>query len=123
MEPRASVAIVDDDESVRESLPDLLHELGYTARAFASAGGYRASGFIPQTQCLLLDIAMPDMIRLPQLQRELLRDGYTFPVIFITAMSDKSLPPGLLQNGAVDCLFKPFSEESLRRALNAAFSK
>ncbi len=117
--PRLLVVVVDDDESVRESLPDLLRELGYAARAFASAEEFLASGCIADARCLILDIAMPGMSG-PELQRELILQGHTIPVIFITALADKSLPPGLLRQRPVGCLFKPFSDQDLREALAAA---
>lgn len=116
MSPRPLVTVVDDDESVRESLPDLLQELGYSTRAYASAEEFLACGGLQGTQCLILDIAMPGMSG-PELQRELVLRGHSIPTIFITALADKSLPPGLLQQQAVECLFKPFSEQALREAL------
>ena len=119
MVSRPLVTVVDDDESVRESLPDLLRELGYVARAFASAEEFLASDCIPDTRCLILDVAMPGMSG-PELHRELLLQGRTIPVIFITALAGQSRPPGLLQQGAVACLTKPFSEQDLRVALAAA---
>jgi FixJ family two-component response regulator len=119
MKRRTLVAVVDDDESVRESLPDLLGELGLAARAFASAKEFLGSNCIADTRCLILDIAMPGMSG-PELQRELIRRGHVIPTIFITAQSRESVPPGLLEQGAVDCIFKPFSEQDLRAALDAA---
>ena len=118
-DPMPLVAVVDDDESVRESLPDLLSVLGYGARAFASAEEFLACDCIADTRCMILDIAMPGMSG-PALHRELVRQGHRIPVIFITALAGKSLPPGLLQQGAVACLSKPFSEQDLREALLAA---
>ena len=122
MLPRPFIAVVDDDESVRESLPDLLRELGCSATAFGSAEEFLASDCISHTQCLILDIAMPVMSG-PGLHRELILQGRTFPVIFVTALADKSLPPSLLQQGAVACLSKPFSEQELREALAAALQR
>jgi len=119
MASRPLVAVVDDDESVRESLPDLLGELGYTARAFASAEAFLASDTLGQARCLILDIAMPDMSG-PELFRELRARGSVLPVIFITAQMDASVRPDLMAQGAVDCLFKPFSEQALRAALQSA---
>lgn len=116
MQQRALVSIVDDDESVRESLPGLLSTLGFTATAFASAKAFLASGEVCNTQCLILDVAMPDMSG-PQLQTELRRRGLNVPIIFITAESDGQLRAALLAQGAVECLFKPFSDEDLRSAL------
>lgn len=116
---RPLVAVVDDDESVRESLPDMLRELGCEPRVFASAAEFLASDCIAATRCLILDIAMPGMSG-PELHRELVLRGHTIPVIFITALAERSLPPGLLQQGAVACLMKPFSEQGLSAALAAA---
>ena len=119
---RTLVAVVDDDESVRESLPDLLRELGFAARPFESAEEFLAADCVADTRCLILDIAMPGLSG-PELQRELIRRGHAMPTIFITAQSRQTLPPGLLQQGAVDCLFKPFSERDLRAALDAALPR
>jgi FixJ family two-component response regulator len=113
------VSIVDDDESVRESLPDLLRELGYAVQAFSSAESFLGSDVIDRTQCLILDVAMPGMSG-PELQRELTRRKHKIPIIFITAHADGTQLPGLLENGAVGCLFKPFSEAELLGALKAA---
>ncbi|MCU0069966.1 response regulator [Pseudomonas koreensis] len=113
------VSVVDDDESVRESLPDLIKEFGFAVQAFASAQAFLASPFLDLTHCLILDVAMPGMSG-PDLHRELLRRGYRIPVIFITAHSDASEQAKLLSHGAVECLFKPFSEAQLLKALSAA---
>jgi FixJ family two-component response regulator len=115
------VAVVDDDESVRESLPDLLGEIGFKARAFASAKEFLAYDRIADAQCLILDISMPGMSG-PELQCELIRRGHLIPTIFMTARSKDSIPADLLQQGAVECLFKPFSGAVLRAALNAALN-
>ncbi|WP_420997310.1 response regulator [Cupriavidus sp. 30B13] len=120
MEVRLLVAVVDDDESVREALPDLLREFGYAVRAFSSAQAFLASDCIGQTKCLILDIAMPGMSGL-QLQRELRQRGQAIPVVFITAHADESVRPRVLEQGAAACLLKPFSEEALLAALSAAF--
>jgi len=113
------VTVVDDDESVRESLPDLLREFGYAVRAFASAEEFLASDCVRQTRCLVLDITMPGMSG-PELQRELRRRREEIPIVFITAHEDETVRPRLLQQGAVECLFKPFSETALRAALDTA---
>ena len=116
---RPLVSVVDDDESVRESLPDLLGEFGLAARTFSSAEEFLASDCAGQTRCLILDIAMPGMSG-PELQRELKRRSQTIPIIFITASTDQSVRPQLLEQGAVECLFKPFSDTDLLEALKAA---
>ena len=119
MSSRVLVSVVDDDESVRESLPDLLRECGFAVEAFASAEAFLVSECLGQTQCLLLDIAMPGMSGL-ELQRELTRRRYAIPIVFITAHGDETDRPRLLAQGAVACLFKPFSEAALLEALQAA---
>jgi FixJ family two-component response regulator len=116
---RLLVSVVDDDESIRESLPDLLAEFGFAARTFASAEEFLASDCIGQTRCLILDVAMPGMTG-PDLQRELKRRQHAIPVIFITASRDTTIRPRLIAQGAVECLFKPFSDTALLEALNAA---
>jgi FixJ family two-component response regulator len=116
---RSLVSVVDDDESVRESLPDLLNELGFAVQAFASAEEFLASDYVGPTGCLILDIAMPGMSG-PDLQRELTVRGQKIPIVFITAHGDATVRPHLLEQGAVECLFKPFSDTALLDALNAA---
>lgn len=113
------VSVVDDDESVRESLPDLLKEFGFTVQAFSSAEEFLASGYVDSTRCLILDIAMPGMSG-PDLQRELTRRGQPIPIVFITAHGDIADRPRLIGQGAVECLLKPFSEAALLKALNEA---
>jgi FixJ family two-component response regulator len=120
MVKRPLVSVVDDDESVRESLPDLLRELGYSVRAFSSAEEFLASDCVGETRCLILDIAMPGMTG-PDLQKELTVRGQEIPIVFITAQTDETVRPRALEQGAVECLFKPFSDTDLFEALNAAF--
>ena len=113
------IAVIDDDESVRESLPDLLRELGYDAPAFDSAVEFLDSGCLSAADCLIVDIAMPGMSG-PQLQRELVRRGEKVPIIFITAQSDRRVRVALCQQGAVEVLFKPYSDHELCAALGLA---
>jgi FixJ family two-component response regulator len=118
-EDRPLVSVVDDDESVRESLPDLLRVFGFAVETFASAEEFLAFDRMGETRCLILDIAMPGMSG-PELQRELLRRRQAIPIVFITAHADQSVQPRLLERGAVACLLKPFSDVALREALDAA---
>jgi FixJ family two-component response regulator len=118
-EERALVSVVDDDESVRESLPDLLQEFGYTARAFTSAKEFLASDALNETKCLVLDVAMPGMTGL-ELQQELGIRGRSIPIVFITANRDESVRARVLARGAAECLYKPFSDTALLAALRAA---
>jgi FixJ family two-component response regulator len=113
------VSVVDDDESVRESLPDLLREFGFAARAFSSAEEFLASDCIGETRCLILDVTMTGMSG-PDLQQELTRRRHKIPIIFVTARRDEEVCRRLLERGAVECLYKPFSETALLEALNAA---
>lgn len=119
MTKRSLVSVVDDDESVRESLPDLLREFGFAVQAFSSAEEFLASNYVCQTKCLILDVAMPGMSG-PDLQRELMLRRKEIPIIFITAHGGETVRPNLLEQGAKECLFKPFSDTALREALNAA---
>src|SRR5262249_14895802 len=119
---QALVAVIDDDDSVRESLPDLLIVSGYSAQAFASAEAFLTSGDLEQTRCLVLDVTMPGMSG-PELQRELRRRGHHIPIVFITANSDPAIATRLLAEGAVACLFKPFTETELREAISAALGE
>jgi FixJ family two-component response regulator len=116
---RPLLSIVDDDESVRESLPDLLREFGFAARAFSSAEEFLSSDSVGQTKCLILDVAMPGMTGL-DLQKELKRRGQEIPAIFITAQKDQAIRQQALKQGAVNFLYKPFSDTALLEALNAA---
>jgi FixJ family two-component response regulator len=119
MAKRSLIAVVDDDESVRESLPDLVREFGFAARAFASAEEFLASGCASETHCLILDIAMPGMSG-QDLQHELRRRRRTVPIVFITGHGDEALRPRMLEQGAVECLLKPFSDTALLGAIRAA---
>jgi FixJ family two-component response regulator len=116
------VSIVDDDESVRESLPDLLREFGFAPQAFSSAEAFLASESVNETGCLILDVAMPGMSG-PELQQELKRRQKHVPIIFITASEDRSVRSRLLAEGAAECLLKPFSDAALLDALTAVFRK
>lgn len=117
-----AIAVVDDDESIRESLPDLLKTFGYSSRSFESAEQFLASECLGEIDCLILDVAMGGMTGL-DLQRELYLRGQKVPIIFITAHRDDSLCPRALEQGAVACLFKPFSDTALLDALKTALNK
>lgn len=119
MKRKMLVSVVDDDESVRESLPDLLRQFGFDTEIFASGEAFLTSGMTDDTRCLLLDIAMPGMSG-PELQQELRRRGSRVPIVFITASHDMTVHSQLVAAGAVDVLFKPFSEAALVDALNRA---
>jgi FixJ family two-component response regulator len=119
MAVRPLISVVDDDESVRESLPDLLREFGFAARSFSSAEEFLASECVTQTICLILDISMPGMTG-PYLQQELALRRHDIPIIFITARGDNNMFARLMERGAAGCLVKPFSGTELRNAIHTA---
>lgn len=119
MNTQSFVSIVDDDESVRESLPDLLKEFGFASETFSSAEEFLASDSLSRTRCLILDVAMPGMCG-PELQKELTLRKFNISIIFITAHRDEDERSRLLAQGAIACLFKPFSDTALLYALNSA---
>jgi FixJ family two-component response regulator len=113
------ISIVDDDESVRESLPDLVKELGFAAHAFSSAEEFLSSNYADETKCLILDIMMPGMSG-PELQEELKLRRRDIPIVFITARTSEIHRAQMLTLGAVECLIKPFSDTALLAALRLA---
>jgi FixJ family two-component response regulator len=113
------VSIVDDDESVRESLPDLLRQFGFAARAFSSAAEFLSSSCVDETSCLVLDIAMPGMSG-PELYQELKRRERDIPIIFITGQRDETIRARVLKQGAAGFLLKPFSDADLLAAIKTA---
>jgi len=119
MTTRPLVSVVDDDESVRESLPDLLIAFGLSVQSFGSAETFLISDCIDGTRCLILDIAMPGMTGL-DLQSELKLRHQVIPIIFITAKRDETVRLRALEDGAVAFLYKPFSDTDLLQALKPA---
>ena len=113
------ISVVDDDESIRESLEGLLKSLGYAVEVFASAESFLSSQALVKTSCLILDVRMPGLSG-PELQLELKSRGRHIPIVFITAPGGDDVRSQIFAEGAVDCLLKPFSEESLVRAIGQA---
>ena len=116
------ISLVDDDQFIRESIPDLLRQSGYAVRAFATPQEFLSSDALNQTHCLLLDVAMPGMSG-PDLQRELQRRGIRIPIVFITGQPTEPLRRKLLALGAVDFLVKPFTDSTLLEALKKALGE
>src|SRR5215469_360681 len=116
---RPLLSVVDDDESVRESLPDLLREFGFAAQAFSSAREFLSSDYLNATRCLILDVAMPGMTGL-DLQQELERRGQEIHIIFITGQKDENIREQAFKQGAAKFLYKPFSDTAVLDAINAA---
>jgi FixJ family two-component response regulator len=117
----SSISVVDDDESLRESLEGLLKSMGYRVNVFSSAEGFLSSQALAKTNCLILDVRMPGMSG-PELQQKLKTLGHRIPIIFITAHGDDDVIARVMADGAVDCLLKPFSEDSLLGAIGLALS-
>ena len=117
----SSISVVDDDESLRESLEGLLKSMGYRVNVFSSAEGFLGSQALVKTNCLILDVRMPGMSG-PELQQKLKALGHRIPIIFITAHGDDDVIARAMADGAVDCLLKPFSEDSLLGAIGLALS-
>ena len=113
------IAVVDDDESVRTALKELLRSVGLAARAFASAEDFLESGQQQQTGCLIADIRMPGMSGL-ELQAKLNADRCRIPTIFITAHGDEKMRMQALRAGAVEFLAKPFDDEALLERVRTA---
>lgn len=113
------VAIVDDDESVREATTSLLGSNEIGAETFSSAEEFLNSPLLLKTKCLLLDIGMPGMSGL-ELQRHLAGEGHRIPIIFITARDDQEIRAEAMRAGVIDFLSKPFSEEALLKAIDNA---
>jgi FixJ family two-component response regulator len=115
------VSIIDDDESVREALWGLVRSVGFAVSIFASAEEFLNSGHFGNVDCLILDVCMPGMGGI-ELQRQLVARRHDVPVIFITAHEDDGVRAQALRDGAEAFLIKPFSEESLLGAIEAALS-
>ncbi len=113
------IAVVDDDEAIREAVQSLLRSVGLRAEAFASAQDFLQSGRLQDTACLIVDVRMPRMSGL-ELQQQLTTAHCPIPIIFVTAHGDEETRARAMRGGAVDLLDKPFSDEALLRAVQAA---
>jgi FixJ family two-component response regulator len=116
------ISIVDDDDSMRSSLDNLIRSVGFRAQAFSSAGAFLSSNQAHDTSCLILDVRMPGMNGL-ELQRQMLVSNWRIPIIFITSHADDDARARALEAGAVDFLYKPFREENLFDAIDAALKR
>jgi FixJ family two-component response regulator len=116
------ISVVDDDDSVRESLDGLFRSVGFIAKVFASAEEFLNSDHLRTTDCLILDVRMPGMNGI-ELHRHLIANHYEMPVIFITAHgSDGEVRARALKNGALAYLDKPLSEDALLKAVDEALT-
>jgi FixJ family two-component response regulator len=115
------ISVVDDDESLRESLQGLFKSLGYGTAVFSSAESFLSSEVLTKTDCLILDVRMSGMSG-PELQWELINRGNKIPIVFITAHGDDDVIARVMADGAMGCLLKPFSEDSLLKVISQALA-
>lgn len=120
--PLPLITIVDDDDSVRDSIQSLIRSVGFRASSFGSAEEFLQSDLLQKVSCLILDVRMPGMSGL-KLQRYLKEKNFQIPIIFITAHYDETTRSKALNEGAVEFLNKPFNEESLLRAIDVALDR
>jgi FixJ family two-component response regulator len=113
------ISIVDDDDSIRNSLDNLIRSVGFHAQGFSSAEAFLSSNQAHDTACLILDMRLPGMNGL-ELQRQIVAANWRIPIIFITSHADGDAEARALEAGAVDYLYKPFREEQLLNAIDAA---
>jgi len=113
------ISIVDDDDSIRNSLDNLIRSVGFHAQGFSSAEAFLSSNQAHDTACLILDMRLPGMNGL-ELQRQIVAANWRIPIIFITSHADGDAEARALDAGAVDYLYKPFREEQLLNAIDAA---
>jgi FixJ family two-component response regulator len=115
------ISIVDDDDSLRNSLNNLIRSVGFRAQGFSSAEAFLNSTQLHDTACLILDVRMPGMSGL-DLQRQMVADNSRIPIVFITSHGDDNARTRALEAGAVDFLYKPFREEALLKAIDLALN-
>ena len=115
------ISIVDDDDSLRNSLDNLIRSVGFRAQGFPSAEAFLSSNQVHDTACLILDVRLPGMNGL-ELQRRIAAANWRIPIIFITSHADGDARARALEAGAVDYLYKPFREEALLNAIDAALN-
>ena len=118
--PRSKlIAIIDDDDSIRDSLRDLMESAGFEVRCFRSAKEFLESGLRCQAACLITDILMPKMSGL-QLQARLKEEECDVPIIFVTAHGDTRMRVQAMREGAVQFLAKPFDHQLMLKTVRAA---
>jgi len=116
------IAIVDDDDSLRNSLDNLIRSVGFRAQGFPSAEAFLSSNQVHDTACLIIDERLPGMNGL-ELQRRIGAANWRIPIIFITSHADGDARARALEAGAVDYLYKPFREEALLNAIDEALNR
>jgi FixJ family two-component response regulator len=115
------IAVVDDDISVRESVESLLKSVGFRVTTYSSAEEFMDSPRLDAADCLILDVRLDGMSG-PDLQRELKTAGRAIPIVFVTAHETEALRERMMADGAIDCLLKPFNDDSLLDAVEKALN-
>jgi FixJ family two-component response regulator len=115
------ISVIDDDDSLRGSLENLIRSVGLRVQGFSSAEAFLRSNQVHETSCLILDVRMHGMSGL-ELQRQMVLAGSQMPIIFITAHQNDDWRTQALEAGAVAFLYKPFHEEELLNAIDAALN-
>lgn len=113
------IAVVDDDISVRESVESLLKSVGFRVMTYSSAEEFIGSPRLGAADCLILDVRLDGMSG-PDLQRELKTAGRSIPIVFVTAHETEALRERMMADGAIDCLLKPFNDDTLLNAVEVA---
>jgi FixJ family two-component response regulator len=121
-QPDATVFVIDDDVSVRESLEGLIAFAGWPVATFASAGAFLDRARAPGPGCLVLDVSLPDLSGL-ELQDRLASDEIELPIIFITGHGNVPMSVRAMKAGAVEFLTKPIDDHALLRAIDDAIGK
>jgi FixJ family two-component response regulator len=116
------ISVIDDDDLVREGIESLLRSLRYDVDTFASAGEYLACNRVHDYSCIIADMRMPDMTGI-DLQKRLSKDGFSIPIIFMSACPTEALTRRAMDAGAIGFLCKPLKIESLIEYLGQALQK
>jgi len=116
------ISIVDDDEALRTSLDNLVRSVGFRTQGFSSGEAFLTSDHLHDTACLLLDVRMARMNGL-EVQGQIVASNLPIPIIFMTSFADGDVRAKAMAAGAVDFLYKPFSEEILFKAIDKALQR
>ena len=117
-----TIAIVDDDEALREALGSVMKAAGFSSRTFASAEEFLACDDCEETACLILDVRLPGMSGI-ELQRRLADAHGRLPIIFVTAHGDTALRESLMRAGAAAFFYKPVRSDALLKEIHAALKR
>ena len=113
------IAIVDDDEPLREALGSVMKAAGFSPRTFASAEEFLACDDCDDTACLVLDVRLPGMSGI-ELQKQLSKTNSRLPIVFVTAHGDATLRDSLMRAGAAAFLYKPVRSDALLKEIRRA---